>query len=58
MKDNPIAEKSFNFAKRIYFFYKFLKEEKKEYIISKHYSVFHTPAYHSGFQAPAWKPNL
>jgi len=36
MKDeNTIAEKSFNFAKRIYFLYKFLTENKKEYVLSK-----------------------
>ena len=34
-KDNLIAEKSFNFAKRIYFLYKFLTEEKREYVLSK-----------------------
>ncbi|MDA3872312.1 MAG: four helix bundle protein [Candidatus Marinimicrobia bacterium] len=35
MKENLIAEKSFKFAKRIYFLYKFLIDEKKEYILSK-----------------------
>ena len=34
-ENNVIAEKSFAFAKRIYFLYKFLTEEKKEYILSK-----------------------
>ena len=34
-KDNLIAEKSFTFAKRIYFLYKFLTEEKREYVLSK-----------------------
>lgn len=35
MKENLIADKSLKFAKRIYFLYKSLTEEKKEYIISK-----------------------
>lgn len=34
-ENNIIAEKSFNFAKRIYFLYKFLTEEKREHILSK-----------------------
>ena len=34
-KENLIADKSFKFAKRIYLLYKFLLEEKKEYILSK-----------------------
>ena len=34
-ENNIIAEKSFSFAKRIYFLYKFLTEEKKEHILSK-----------------------
>jgi four helix bundle protein len=34
-KENLIAVKSFKFAKRIYLLYKFLLEEKKEYILSK-----------------------
>jgi len=35
MKENIIKDKSFNFAIRIVNLYKFLCEEKKEYIISK-----------------------
>lgn len=35
MKDIIITEKSFKFAKRIYFLYKFLTESKKEFILSK-----------------------
>ena len=34
-KENLVADKSFKFTKRIYFLYKFLIEENKEYIISK-----------------------
>lgn len=34
-ENNIIAEKSFTFAKRIYFLYKYLTEEKKEFILSK-----------------------
>ncbi len=34
-KENLIANKCFKFAKRIYFLYKFLTEEKKEFIFSK-----------------------
>mgnify|MGYP003975702731 CR=1 FL=1 len=34
-KENIVAEKSFKFAKRIYFLYKFLIEDKREYILSK-----------------------
>ena len=34
-QNNIIAEKSFKFAKRIYFLYKFLTETKKEFILSK-----------------------
>lgn len=35
MKNNIIQEKSFNFAIRIVNLYKYLKENKKEYILSK-----------------------
>jgi len=35
MKDNPILEKSFTFALRIVRLYRYLVEEKKEYILSK-----------------------
>jgi four helix bundle protein len=34
-QNNIITDKSFKFAKRIYFLYKFLTETKKEYILSK-----------------------
>ena len=34
-KKNIIAEKSFNFAIRVVTLYKFLSEEKREYILSK-----------------------
>jgi len=33
--NNLILDKSFSFAKRIYFLYKLLIDEKKEYILSK-----------------------
>lgn len=35
MKDNVVKEKSFEFAIRIVNLYKFLQDEKKEFIISK-----------------------
>lgn len=35
MKENVLLEKSFNFAKRIVKLYKYLTNEKKEYILSK-----------------------
>jgi hypothetical protein len=35
MKENPILEKSFAFSLRIIRLYKYLVEEKKEYILSK-----------------------
>ena len=35
MKDNPILEKSFTFALRIVRLYRYLIEEKKDYILSK-----------------------
>ncbi len=35
MKDNIILEKSFNFSVRIVNLYKYLKDEKKEYVLSK-----------------------
>ncbi|MDP8226674.1 MAG: four helix bundle protein [Candidatus Celaenobacter polaris] len=35
MKDNLIQNKSFEFAIRIVNLYKYLKEEKKEYVLSK-----------------------
>ena len=35
IKGNVVATKSFEFAKRIYFLYKFLTEEKGEFILSK-----------------------
>ena len=33
--DNPVREKSFQFALRIVKLYRYLKEEKKEYVLSK-----------------------
>ena len=35
MKDNLVAEKSVNFSIRLIQFYKFLNEEKREFILSK-----------------------
>jgi four helix bundle protein len=35
MKENIIKDKSFNFAVRIVGLYQFLKDEKKEYVLSK-----------------------
>lgn len=35
MKDNVLKEKSFAFAVRIVKLYKFIQEEKKEYVLSK-----------------------
>jgi four helix bundle protein len=35
MKENVLKEKSFSFAIRIVNLYKFLKNEKKEFILSK-----------------------
>ncbi len=35
MKENPIVEKSFDFAIRIVNLYKYLRNEKKEYVLSK-----------------------
>ena len=35
MKDNIISQKSFNFALRIINLYKYLKENKKEFVLSK-----------------------
>ena len=35
MKNNPLKEKSFNFAIRIVNLYRFLITEKKEYVMSK-----------------------
>lgn len=35
MKDNPVLEKSFAFALRIVKLYKYLCEEKQEYVLSK-----------------------
>ena len=35
MKENVVADKSFEFAKQIYYLYKYLVEEKKEFILSK-----------------------
>ena len=35
MSDNPVKEKSYKFAVRIVRLYKFLAEEKREYILSK-----------------------
>ncbi len=34
-KDNPILDKSFNFAVRIVNLYKYLTEKQKEYVLSK-----------------------
>ena len=35
MKDNVVKDKSFTFALRIIKLYKYLKEQKKEYVLSK-----------------------
>ncbi len=35
MKENVIKDKSFDFALRIINLYKYLSEEKKEYVLSK-----------------------
>ncbi len=35
MKPNPMKDKSFSFAKRVVNLYKYMCEEKKEYILSK-----------------------
>ena len=36
MKNNPLKEKSFDFAIRIVKLYKFLTNNKTEFVISKH----------------------